>query len=226
MRRRRVRLMRRRPMIRRSIGSGSTFVKRKNAELQVVNSGALGTFTVSGTNPSSLITLGAPLAAAGYGFNVPFSMQFSLDQVLNFADFNMFDKYCLRAVKVTFRYMHNTSTLSATTGLPSMYAYVDKDDATPILAAAVRENMSTKKRSFSGTRNEASFYFKPTPLQSVYLAGYAVPRKAPFLDVSSNAVPHYGLKGYFANCNAPAGTANVCCFNVDVTYYLALRDIQ
>lgn len=210
----------------RGVGTGASFAKRRNAEVQIVNSGALGTFTISGTNPSSLITLGAPVAAAGYGYNVPFSMQFSLDQLINYTDFNIFDKYRISAVKVTFRYMHNTSTLSATTGLPSMYAYVDRDDASVPTASAVRENMATKKRSFSGTRNEASFYFKPTPLMEAYPLSYIVPRKAPYFDTSSNAVPHYGLKGFLANCNAPAGSANVTCFNVDVTYYVSLRHIQ
>ena len=220
--------MRRRPMSRiyRSVGSGSSFAKRKNAEVQIVNSGALGTFTISGTNANSLITLGAPVAAAGYGYNVPFSMQFSLDQVVNYTEFAIFDKYCIRAVKVTFRYMHNTSTLSATTGLPSMYAFVDKDDAIVPTVNNVRENMATKKRIFSGTRNEASFYFKPTPVMEAYPLSYVPLRKAPFFDNSSTAVPHFALKGYLANLNAPAGTANLTCFNVDVTYYIALRHIQ
>lgn len=215
----------RRPL--RSVGEGYTFAKRKNAEVQIVNSGALGTFTISGTNPSSLITLGAPTAAAGYGYNVPFSMQFSLDQLINYGDFTpVFDKYCIKAVSVKFRYMHNTSTLSATTGLPTVYAYVDHDDAAVTTAAAVRENMKTRSKAFSGTRNEASFYFKPKPVYELYPLSYATPRRSPWIDASSTAVPHYGLKGYLSNVNAPVGTANVSCFSVDVTYYVAFRHIQ
>lgn len=207
------------------VGAGSSFVKRRNFTLAVYNS-ALGTVAWEGTNTNSMLSLGAPVVASGIGYHVPFSMQFSLDQVINYTDFTaMFDKYRIAAVKVTFRYNHNVSTVSGVTSLPSVYAYVDNDDSTVPTQPVVRENMLTREKRFTSSRPSVSWYFRPRPVMEAFPLSYVVPRRAPFLDAASISTPHYGLKGYFANALLPA-EQRTTVFNVDVTYYIALRHIQ
>lgn len=204
---------------------GAVNDERRNFTLAVYNS-ALGTVAWEGTNTNSMLSLGAPVVASGIGYHVPFSMQFSLDQVINYTDFTaMFDKYRIAAVKVTFRYNHNVSTVSGVTSLPSVYAYVDNDDSTVPTQPVVRENMLTREKRFTSSRPSVSWYFRPRPVMEAFPLSYVVPRRAPFLDAASISTPHYGLKGYFANALLPA-EQRTTVFNVDVTYYIALRHIQ
>lgn len=137
----------------------------------------------------------------------------------------MFDKYRIAAVKVTLRYNHNVSTSNSVGSLPSCFAYVDNDDSTVPTVNTVRENMLTREKRFTSSRPSVSWYFRPRPVMEAFPLSYVVPRRAPYLDAASISTPHYGLKGFLANCVLPADQRTTV-FNVDVTYYIALRHIQ
>lgn len=143
----------------------------------------------------------------------------------------LYDEYKINAVSTKIILNSNTA-IDVNQNLQLGYVLNDKDDsATPLDWNQFMERAGTKIRSLypSGPNAcSATMYLKPTPLtvlyESVASSGYALMRKAPFVDMGDPSVPHYGLLYGFNNGqetrNSPINVTLI------TTYYISFKGLK
>lgn len=220
-----------------------------------INTGARGSFEVvsdtSNTNivGGSTFNLGTPVQVNGYGtlgqFNVPFSLNFSLDSVAQYTDItNISDRYRINKVKVVFWCAQSQAvgtdagtTLVPTnlTAMPTVRWDEDRDDNTAPTVQQFKAKMSSKAGNMSNGRR-IECWIKPVPAPVLYqpAAGtaYAVPSYPTFINSAYPNVSHYGIKGVFENIQGAIADAAGQVYNTgatvmcETTYYLSVRDLE
>lgn len=188
--------------------------------------GWVETFPAAPTN--GLLTIVQPTAlTGGWGWNVPFSMQFSLNQLLNVTELtNIFDQYRILGVKVFISWNHNTSAASQASGLCGLQWYPDFDDSTPPTSDEVRERMGVISRRWSADKVTQVMSVRPRP---IFTSGTAMVPYGTWFDCQTNPnTIHYGLKGLLTNVTLPARTSGdpaVTSFRFDVQYVVQFRSV-
>jgi len=227
---RRKRLARRpyRPL-RRAPSTGGFYIKRRMAYF-----GLQGSTTVPGTMVStntSVISLGVASTAQSGGpnlFDIPFSIQFALNQLDTSADItNLADKY--RIVNALVKFTTSNVALGAGAGLvmPHVEYIVDHDDATVPSLSQIQQKMGVRNIGFN-QRGQCAMYVKPIPAAQLYngvTTAYAVLRRSPYIDSSNNDVPHYGIKGILRSVFLP-GATNCANIGVDIQMTVHAKDLQ
>lgn len=156
---------------------------------------------------------------------------FSLSEIPQANTFRtLYDEYKINAVNT--QVMLNAPTVNdGTQNLQLGYVLNDKDDAvTPVDWTAFMERAAVKVKNLYITAGRAqhSMYIKPTPLQVLYesvaSSGYALMKRAPFVDMGDPTVPHYGLL-YGFNNGAEIRPTPIQVTLV-TTYYLSFRGLK
>lgn len=126
---------------------------------------------------------------------------FRLDQLPNYTEFTaLFDQYKIVRVKTRFSYDRTeaavNSSLTTITPMPNLVIVNDFDDGqfmTDEQAYLQYESLKIHQLSSPFTH-----YCSPLPSAQVYQStlatGYSTPNVAPWIDVGSPSVPHYGIK--------------------------------
>lgn len=211
---------------------GGMFVVRKLPQFVTQNTlGVAGTYGIPTGQLTSCLTLGTVTASPAGGdiYDVPFALQFRMGDVVSSLDFqNVFDKYKITSAKVKVQTTLNTAQQN-TVPIPFIDYVADKDDWSPSTPADFREKMGTKTKYFSGSRPAITMGVKPVPAAEIYntltFTGYAVPGRAPFINMAYPDVPHYGIKGVIRNLYLPAAIGEAT-LTWDVSLGLALKDVQ
>jgi len=130
-----------------------------------------------------------------------------------------FDQYCIYAVVVTVQC--NDVGVSATTETGRGYTAIDYDNIANIGSEAAIQAFGTCVAFVPG-RSVQQRLIKPCVAPAIYntgsvFTGYGVARA--WLDCSSNQIPHYGFRSYFA-ANGVSG------LNIDyiITYIIGFRN--
>lgn len=235
---------RRRPSYRkkfiRKMRAGSTGVIRlirKCNEQNVYNTGTLGVAAASG----SVVTIGTPYQAppfAGVGtyYNIPFTIQTKLNDLLSFAELTaLADKYKIKWVKVKIFATSNTASAASTAQLPSILYSIDQDDAVMPAGSttglnALRERMSSKLKQFK-QNSPVSIFYRPGIVTAGQVAAGATPvnamvGKSRFIDSGVVDVQHFGVKGYLQDVNLATTASVLTQFKFDISMGVTLKDIQ
>jgi len=150
-------------------------------------------------------------SASDQGFAFPFS----LNQLPSFGEFTtLFDKYRITSIDVTFSYWFIASqpgTGSGTTEIwPVLNLFMDDDDAAiPTTKAEVLERMSLQRVAFAPTRQTISVTITPRFIQSRAGTSTNLAPVNTWIDMSTPAVQHYGVKLWadYYNTGAPTSIA-------------------
>lgn len=211
---------------------GFLTIKRKLPEINMYNTSLQGNYTLTS---QTCVTLGTPISNFLNTYDIPFSMNFRLDQLINYTDItNLADQYRIKYVTVKLYFNSNTAAVSGSSSLPVVQYIVDHDDASLAGATvnALREKMGVKFKNFNANRNVVKFSLKPRVAQAVFNNGvsqvYSVPTKSTWINSAYSGVEHYGIKGILTNVMLPATVANVVTtyFKWDVEVTLQAKDIQ
>lgn len=215
-------------MARRRSPLGGFLVKRRMA-LLAAKAGTEFAGQITSTN-TNVLNLGAPVASisAGVGYyDVPFSLQFQLDQLAGYTDItNIADKY--RIVNAVCKLIMNQNTYLSGAPLPFVEYVIDQDDSAVPSIASMREKMGVRTRTFAQT-GATTLSVRPRPAPEAYnglSSAYLVPNRAPFINAAYYSVPHYGIKGVFRNVYLPAIAAAGTTITVDVQLAVAARNLQ
>lgn len=186
------------------------------------------------TDPTgTCLALGTPVAKTGYTqiYDVPFSMKFSLDQVVNYVELTAIaDMYKLKNVMVRLECPFNVAQAPGGTATPLPYIeYIqDHDDDGVPNVASFRERMGLTTKYFSSSKPKITMGVNPKTTTLLYQSGiangYSVSKQV-FINATSPAVPHYGIKGVLRNVWIPA-VANGSPFTFDISTKFVLKDIQ
>lgn len=209
---------------------GHIRINRRLPEMFITNSSVTNTPVVVDTTGSCL-QLGAPVPNQWGTYDLPFTLQFMLSQVLNNSDIvSIADKYKIKSAYVRIFFNSGTTSVGSAYSMPQVYHIIDQDDSTPITPAQLREKMGVKYKTFKNESSYIGIKVRPVPNMTVYntalSSGYAIPSKSMFLDCNSPSVPHYGVKGVLTNVNLPATSVAQVGFKFDISVTLEARDIQ
>lgn len=219
--------------------SGFLSLKRKHALIAIQSSATAGSAVVIDAGGASLqcVALGTPVASVGTVgnyYDVPFSMTFAFNQLVNSTEFStVFDSYKLRKVKATLQCSNNISGIASTVGgqigyMPYLEYSHDYDDGVAPNASTFRERMGIKTRYFNATTGNItmSVYPKCAPVvsSSIGTTNSLPSDKGTWLNMTDRAVPHYGIKGVIRRMYLPAGAATQS-FQLDITTHALLKDV-
>jgi len=231
-----IRKMRRRNLYKkRGAMRGNGFLKIIRKLPIITASNLLGTAgSLAATDPTgSCLTLGTPVAKTGYTqvYDVPFSLQFQMDQLVNYVELTAIsDQYKLKNVMVRLECPFTVAQAPGGTATPLPYIeYIqDSDDSGVPNVASFRERMGLTTKYFSSNKPKITMGVNPKTTTLLYQSGlvngYAVSRQA-WINCSSPAIPHYGIKGVLRNVWIPA-VSNGSPFTFDISTKLYLKDIQ
>lgn len=228
--------------VRRRMGIKQGYVKiiRKQPEWWLANTGA-GTCqlrsvvqtAVPGTEGTYIGTCGL-LGTATLGMNgtydVPFSMQFRLDDLINSSDITtLADKYRIKAVYVRIIPNFTQNPLNGQFSYPSLQYIRDDDDNTPPTLQQLREKMGVKIKTFKPGQYVGIKIAYPK-IQTPALNGSGTTSNAVmtnrWLDCQNATIPHYGIKGVISNMDLVSTATAKISFKFDVAYVVEAKDFQ
>lgn len=218
--------------------TGGCTLTRRVPSLYIANSATFGAPAITNTSPTACIAVGTTTAHPYFGnnFSVPFSLQFSLDQLAQYTDITGFcDRYKITDVTVKFQYNTDSVTGLSTASqnqpnmVPSVVWIQDYDDSAVMSISDINAKTGVKRRAL----NNGAFHairVKPKVAQAAYQAGvtsaYTVPGKSTWVNTAYQATPHYGIKGYIENMYLGGLTGAASCITIDVTMKVQLKDFQ
>lgn len=210
--------------------TGHFRINRRLPEMFIVNTSVANTPQVIDTTGSCL-QLGSPVANQWGTYDLPFSLQFMLSQVLNNSDIvTIADKYKIKAAYVRIFFNSGVTSVGSTYSMPQVYHIIDKDDSTPVPPAQIREKMGVKYKTFKNESSYIGIKCYPVPAMTVYntalSSGYSIPNKSVWLDCNNSSVPHYGVKGVLTNVNLPTTSTAQVGFKFDISLELEAKDLQ
>lgn len=215
---------------------GAVRIVRKCVEQNVYNTGVAGTPAASGAVVVVGTAYQTPAFAGSTYYNVPFSIETSLDDLINYTEFtSIADKYKINWVKVKVFCTSNTASSGSTAQLPSLLWTVDEDDAVVPTGStaglnALRERMDVKIRQFKQDGSPLTIFYRPKMAREVYGAAGAAQgaeiTPARFMNCTYSSVPHYGVKGYIQDMNLAATPTAYTQVKFDISMSITLKDIQ
>lgn len=209
------------------------FIKviRKCKEFSIENSTTANTPVLcqdGGKNnyTGNILQLGAPTPDSAGTYALPFSMQFTLDQLLNYTDItNIADQYKIKAVYVRVWFNSNVSSVGGITFMPYLQYINDHDDSQVPTVLNLREKMGVKMKTF---KNGGFITMKVVPKASVAQGGSSAPSLLTrgWTNCSYPNILHYGIKGCVSNCYLPTTSTAQFAIKFDVAYSVVAKDIQ
>lgn len=180
----------------------------------------------SGTSWGSSVIVGS--------YTNGFAMVNRLNCLENPSDFtNLFDRYKLNGVKVTFLNQVSEATAGGAQVLPLLTYAIDYDDLNPPTESQMRQKQYTKRKVLSANR-PVSIFYKPKrlmpaadPSSGTGLTNSVI-TNAGWTNCDFPQVTHGGLKFYLSNLygGTPATTTVQSQIDIVVQYYFSCKDPQ
>lgn len=156
-----------------------------------------------------------------------FSIQFSLQQVMEHLDFTtLFDRYKILGVKIQIIWHSNVAQMNNAAVFPTMYQIFDGDDATvPTSKNTMLKQEGVKVKTLSRA-GKYSFYCKPrqliSPSTSTAGSTNALTQRANWINSADAGVNHFGMKFFIDDIPYANGCYNL--LQIQPTFYLACKD--
>lgn len=196
-----------------------------------------------GYTGTSAFNFGTPVLVSGAVgasmYEVPFSVDFSLDSLSQFSDLQQIcDRYMIYKVELRFWSPYTSALGQSSAGaagetvgaIPRVHYVTDHDDNTPGTVQQVKEKMGLRSGAMSqGKTTLITVYPRVAPLvQNASGTAFTVPTNPMFINTATANVPHYGLKGYLANVPLPGSgpASGSTVIMVDTKYFIKTRDLQ
>lgn len=218
---------------------GFMAIWRKHAIIAVHSTAAAGVANVSDPGGgTTCVVLGTPttsVGTVGNYYDVPFSMAFTFNQLVNSAEFaTLFDQYKFKKVRVQIQCNNNVAAVASTVGgqlgyMPYLEYITDHDDGAAPVTTTFRERMGIKTRYFNASTGAITLTCYPKAsiqIDSTAGTAQAVPqgKNGLWINMTDRAVLHYAIKGVFRRMYLPAG-AFTQSFNVDIASNVLLKGV-
>jgi hypothetical protein len=185
-----------------------------------------------GMNPG-WFQIGTPNNVNGANYDIPFSMEFRLSDIVGFADIvNLCDDYKINNVKVTIYYNSNVAGVDTPASIPSIFYITDTDSSEVPTISAFRQRMGSRFKQFTANKPRISMKLSPRVAPLIYssegVEGYSIPVTPTWMNTAYPSVPHYSLKGYLSNVYLPStdDKTQVSLFTFDITYNVTGKDFE
>lgn len=225
-------------MIRYRKRTGKGYVKliRKLPEIAYANGNISGTAAI--TDPTgtclnaTILGLTAGAAAASNLYDIAWSLNFRLDQVINYTDITaLADKYKIKGAYVRVYYNNSNSSSSTQGGMPVVQYVTDHDDKlVPSSVNALREKMGVQFKTFKNASSYVGIKVIPRPNREVFasgvITGYETPSRPLWLDCANPNIEHFGVKGILSSVYLPANGTAASLFKFDIALVVEAKDFQ
>lgn len=208
-------------------------IVRKTPEIAVSSSATQAVATLFDPGVTNMLQLGAPVLSVGSSnsYDIPFSMSFKLNQLINFGDItNLCDRYKIAGVYVRIYSNKSNAQAGAAAGMPYIQHITDHDDSSVPSVATLREKMGVKLSTFKAGSSYIGIKCRPRVAQEVYQSsittGYAVPNKSVWINSTYSGVEHFSIKGVISNMYLAASTAGLESLKFDVAFSVLGKDFQ
>lgn len=211
-------------------GKGGMMVLRRTAEQTITNTNVQGV-ALTGPAATSMLTIGTPVVTTGNCYDIPFSLQFRLDQILGLSDFtNLFESYKIKKVYIRAWFNHTESGTGSVYQMPHLYYSIDNDDALPPSSMnQFRERMDIKFKCLNNNRPTKITLTPKYQLQAQEAAAGVsfIQGRGGWIDTTDVDVMHYGLKGIVANFPLPVNTGGINeRLKFDVAFLLDFKGVN
>lgn len=161
-----------------------------------------------------------------------FACDFRISDIPNISSLSaLFDSYRINKVVLDFQPVHNvapTGSLGTPTDqIPTpLYTVLDSDDVAAPTTLTEVEQYETLKITPAFRRHVR--VVTPAVAIAVYRTGVTfgyMPGYKKWLDLATNDIPHYGIKGLIKT-NATAANNAKCAWNVRATYYVSFKGVR
>lgn len=203
--------------------TGFLTIRRRLPEMMIVNTTTVGLQNFIDPTGTCLYT-GAPTLNQFNSYDIPFTLRFRLDQLINFTDItNLCDAYMLKYMKINLNYLSTQTSVGSSNVMPQCIWVQDHDDASvPTSINQIREKMSAKYRTF-GNNRPISIGVNPRLPDTVadvqnYFSNSGLPTKPQWLDTAKPGLEHFGIKGYLLNVQLPNVNSSSVGFKLFIVY--------
>jgi len=179
------------------------------------------------------LQLGTAVATNGSNYDIPFSMEFRLSDIVGYADItNLCDDYKINNVKVTIYYNSNVAGVDSPASIPSIFYVNDNDSSEVTTVSTFRQRMGIRYKQFTANKPRISMKVAPKVAPIIYdgltTNGYSIPLTTTWLNTAFPTVPHYSLRGYFSNVYCPSilDKTQSTLFTFDITYSVTGKDFD
>jgi hypothetical protein len=178
------------------------------------------------TSVTGGIEVGAASGPNNFGYDFGASMKFRLSDTENSSELTaLYDRYKITGVKVKIIPLSNTASAGGLSYLPELMYTFDTDDSSVPTETVMRQKCAKTKR----LDKPVSIFIKPrvagTLWQNALASGYSIAPNT-YINCSTPSVEYYGLKLYFKNVDLRSTSTVATQFNIETTYYLAMKDPQ
>lgn len=216
---------------------GYAKLQRRLPEMAYSNGAISGTGNVTDPTGSCLnaTILGQTVgtAAGNNLWDVGFSLNFRLDQLINHTDITgISDKYRIKGayVKIYYNQTSASTTNNTVAGMPMVQYIIDKDDKIVPSVNGLREKMGAKFKTFKNGSSYIGIKCVPTPTAEVFATGvntgYEIMKRSPWIDCAYPNVEHYGIKGVLSGVPLPGSGTACSLFRFDVSLIIEMADFQ
>jgi len=190
------------------------------------------------THRFSRYALGTSVVLMGDGSAKFFSNNhiFTLANVVNASEFgNLFDQFRIDKVVVTYQLLNNpdannniASTVSNSTNwYPTVWSIPDYDDSAALNISEMKERIGVRNRILRPNQ-KMKFVVRPKVLVQTYrtalTTGYAP--KSLFVDMSTQDIPHYGLKTTIDFADIPPSATNQFRVLQEFKYFFTCKNVR
>lgn len=213
--------------------TGLISLVRKTSQITTYSTpGAAG--LINKNDPTgTCLSLGTPAYITGTDncYDIPFSMVFRLDQLMNSTDItNLADQYKIVSAIVKLHANWNLAGSSQTNAIPFVEYIQDHDDGAVPAISLIREKMGVKTKYFGTSRPFILMGVRPRFADTIFNNGltsaYGVGSRKEWLNSQYPAVEHYAIKGVLHNVYLPGSGTGGTLFNWDVSLKVVAKDFQ
>lgn len=144
----------------------------------------------------------------------------------------LYDQYRIDYVDCQFMFSNNQSSVNSPgTVLPIMYLAKDYDDSNVANYTDLQQYSTQRTWQLGQHRKDGVYHVRVKPnvdvtvYQSALLTGYAR-GKPMFIDTSSPAVPHYGIKIAYDPIFTPASSTNVGYLTCNFVFHMTMNNTK
>jgi len=190
------------------------------------------------THQFTRYALGTSVVPLGDGSATFFSNNhvFALANVVNAVEFgSLFDQFKINKVIVTYQLLTNpdannnlnTTVSNSTNWYPTVWSIIDYDDSASLNISEMKERIGVKNRILKPNQ-KLTFVVRPKVLVQTYrtavTTGYAP--KSLFVDMSTQDIPHYGLKTTIDFAGIPPSLTNQYKVLQEFKYFFTCKNVR
>lgn len=216
----------------RSSKKGFLKLTRKTFDVAMASGGPAGQMSQFDQTPgATCLQIGTPVLSNGASttpnYDVPFSLKFRLDHIINHGDVTTIcDQYKIAATYICVIYNKSESSPAFSGYMPYLEYITDFDDAVPPTVNDMREKMGVKTKALSANKFVKINLTPKIKLETSGSIAAVQPVYSKWINTAFDQVDHYAVKGVIKGIYLPGTNPGQERITFDIVHKVLCKDIQ